>query len=720
MIARQVHQLVAERLRQFPAVGIVGPRQSGKTTLARQFSSVYFDLEQEADRLRLDLEWGELVKTDRLVVLDEAQSWPEVFPRLRGAIDERRASRGRFLILGSVAPSLMKQVGESLAGRLALVELSPLTLGEVPPDHADALWRYGGFPDGGALDPGPPIYPAWHESYLRQMAHQDLPAWGLSAKPEQTERLLRLVAAMNGSQVNLSQLGRALGVSYHTVQNHLDYLEGAYLLRRLIPYFVRNFPKRLTKTPKLFWRDSGLLHCLMGMSSGASPIHQPWVGASWEGWVIEQILAFRRSTGASFSPYFFRTSDGLECDLLIESGNETEVIEIKLSASPTTADFAKLDKIAKLVGATRQVLISRIADRHVVKTEGRWSMNLAAYLSQFRQGKRPPADIPPPDELTVPTLYHRLREAAGALVDDGTLSETRLARRAEWLRSDLDRIDLPGFRILPTLFVPTPECQIPLVEYQFETKDHDLNRASPDRRSWNVTSMEGSGLNRAELLYLSRVCEIGHSLIPRLWTERNELRKNVRSGTQHLDTLNEIWWLSRWQALDADSVHYEPVVCSEPENLAKRKPPRIDWSFTVLGGQFTLRLSVKNRRGTAASGALGKEVRLFGDSPEIPFGRMPSGESEANVLAITAYHAGAITESEEAALVERYFKELPHPVIDAVAIAAFGNGSYEKMFFPPNAEANLKSLVLKAIFKAPDPEDHSRVGILMHPLDIEV
>ncbi|CAN5670304.1 hypothetical protein BH11VER1_BH11VER1_31850 [soil metagenome] len=266
MIPRLLRKLIAARLDRFPAVAIVGPRQAGKTTLAKEFSSVYFDLEQEADRVRLDLRWNDLVRKDQLIILDEAQSWPEIFPRLRGAIDARRQQKGRFMLLGSVSPSLMKQVSESLAGRLALVELPPFTLAELPIEFSDALWRFGGFPDGGVLDGNSGTYPVWQESYLRQMAQRDLPTWGLPAKPAEINRLLRLTAATHGTALNASQLGQSLGVSYHTIQSYIDYLEGAFLLRRLNPYFVNNFPKRLTKTSKIYWRDSGLLHYLLGSS----------------------------------------------------------------------------------------------------------------------------------------------------------------------------------------------------------------------------------------------------------------------------------------------------------------------------------------------------------------------------------------------------------------------------------------------------------------------
>jgi len=722
MITRRLYALISERLRQFPAVGIVGPRQAGKTTLALQCSSVYFDLEQETDRVRLDLQWTELIARNELIILDEAQCWPEVFPRLRGAIDARRKVNGRFLLLGSVSPSLMKQVAESLAGRLAVVELSPLSVAELTPEYADALWRYGGFPDGGVLDPETGVYPAWQDSYLRQMSHQDLPSWGLPSKPEQTDRLLRLTAAMHGTQLNASQLGQALGISYHTVHSNLDYLEGAFLIRRLRPYFARNFPKRLTKTPKLYWRDSGLLHHLLGLSATESPIRQLWVGASWEGWVIEQILNARQSAGEIFSAYFFRTSDGLECDLLIESGKELEVIEIKLSSSPSQADFSKLAKIAALVGATRQVLISRITDDQVVEAKDRWSMNVTAYLQRFpaRQSPEPVGDVPF-REITTPMLYRCLREAAGSLTDDTTISEAVLLRRATWLKSDLELIAPKGFEILPARIIETTELRIPLVEYRFFNLDHDLGRAgNPFNVEKNVNSMVGSGLDQEDLLYLSKVSEIGHTLIPGIWPYSSRLRKNLQTGTQHLDTLNEVWWLSRWHGIDSGSVDYEPVVWTDEDNLSKPSPSTIDWRFTTLGRQITIHLNVKNRRGTKGSAVFKKGVYLFGDNPERPFGKKVSGPDVINVLAITAYHSRWISKDEESSLVSAYFKGLSHKVVDAIALFVIGGeGSYERLYFPADRNLDRKDIILKALFKPADVEDHSRNGILFFPMALD-
>ncbi len=377
MIKRAVSALVLARLEKFPAVGLLGPRQCGKTTLAKALSKNYYDLEQPSDRLRLDLSWHDIIARHDLVLLDEAQSWPEVFPRLRAAIDARRKHNGRFLLLGSVSPVLMRQVAESLAGRMALLELTPFHVAELPARKFDLLWRCGGYPDAGVL--GGATFPHWQASYLSLMAQRDLPAWGLPAKPAETERLFRMVAAQQGGILNASQLGQSLGLAYHTVQSYLDHLEAAFLIRRLPPFYA-NIQKRLVKAPKIYWRDSGLLHALLGLLPEADLWAQPWVGASWEGWVIEQIVAGRLARGENFQAFYFRTQDGLEADLLLESGQHREIIEIKLTTSPSQEDFTRLEKVAALCKATRQVLISRTNRAAVSKDK--WSVDLATYLRE--------------------------------------------------------------------------------------------------------------------------------------------------------------------------------------------------------------------------------------------------------------------------------------------------------------------------------------------------
>jgi len=379
MIDRALRNQIAERLRFFPAVVLLGARQVGKTTLAATFSNVYYDLEQEEDRLRLDIQWHDLIRSEETVILDEAQNDPGLFPRLRSAIDDDRKRNGRFMILGSISPGLMKSVSEFLTGRVALCELNPVSLLEIPSEQEDVLWFKGGYPDGGILQAGQ--FPVWQQNYLQALALRDLPIWGMPAHPPMIKRLFRMLAAGHGQAWNASQIGKSLGISYHTVNSYLDYLEEAYLIRRLQPYYV-NIRKRLVKSPKVFWRDSGLLHSLLGVLTIDDLLVQPWVGASWEGWVIEQILICLNARGLSFDgPYFLRTTDGHELDLVFRLYGATYAVEIKLSSAPGTDDMKRLRKAAEMIGANRQILISRTVNP--VENEAVMSTNLRGFLAHL-------------------------------------------------------------------------------------------------------------------------------------------------------------------------------------------------------------------------------------------------------------------------------------------------------------------------------------------------
>ena len=382
MLKRLITPLIAERLASSPAAALVGPRQSGKTTLARFLSQTYFDLEQEPDRLRLDLEWDRVLGQEELIILDEAQAWPEVFPRIRGAIDKDRTRSGRFLLLGSVSPALMTQVSESLAGRLSLVELTPLLSSELETAASrNRSWLTGGFPDGGILSPG--AFPVWQIDYLSLLTQRDLPNWGLPARPQTTSRLLRMLAAVHGQTWNASQIGKSLGLSYHTVNSYVDYLVGAFLIRRL-PSFHTNIKKRQVKSPKIYWRDSGVLHSLLNAPDRRTLLNQPWVGVSWEGFVIEQILGHLSALGRRHEAYYFRTSDQLEIDLVVETGGELWAIEVKLTTSPTPGDMRGLDRVADLIGASRRFLVSQTASP---AGDGlRASCNLAWFIDRLTDG----------------------------------------------------------------------------------------------------------------------------------------------------------------------------------------------------------------------------------------------------------------------------------------------------------------------------------------------
>ena len=378
MLARHLLPELRRRLARYPAVALVGPRQCGKTTLAQSLGGAYYDLEQESERLRLDLEWAERTAGRQRIILDEAQAWPEIYARVRGAIDQDRKRVGRFLLLGSVAPALAAHASESLAGRLSTLELTPLRWSELARTRRTPHWLRGGFPDGGILNAA--AFPEWQRDYLALVVQRDLPTWGLPAKPQVTDRLLRLLAAVHGQLWNASRIGQSLGLSYHTVNGYLDFLIGAFLIRRLSPYEA-NLGKRLVRRPKLYWRDSGLLHALLNVPDQQTLLNQPWVGASWEGYVIEQIIGELAVQGRRVEPYFFRTSDGHEIDLVLDFGNERWAIEVKLSASPTPADMAALDRTADLIGATRRYLVSQTP--RSAGTSARASCNLSGLMERL-------------------------------------------------------------------------------------------------------------------------------------------------------------------------------------------------------------------------------------------------------------------------------------------------------------------------------------------------
>jgi hypothetical protein len=349
-----------ELARRFPAVAILGARQVGKTTLARKvFGSLrYLDLEdpRTAQRLRDDAR----LALDALpggAILDEAQAVPELFAALRGAIDAERRRAGRFIVLGSAQPALVRGISESLGGRVAVVELDPLTAceaatGEQPADWR-ALWLKGGFPDALGGD-----FREWWEAYLRTLLERDLPQYGVAADPLFMRRLLTMLAHQHGGLFNASALGASLGVSYHTVQRQVDVLESVFLVRRLPPYF-RNVGKRLTKAPKLFLRDTGLLHHLLNIGSTEDLDAHPARGASWEGFVAEDILRRERVARPGTQGCFWRTLAGAEIDLLLDRGDARVAIEIKAGRGDAPRAVRALREALPDVGAQRAWIVDQ-------------------------------------------------------------------------------------------------------------------------------------------------------------------------------------------------------------------------------------------------------------------------------------------------------------------------------------------------------------------------
>ncbi len=339
MIPRRLAAALTAALAEAPAVALLGPRQVGKTTLALSLAdsrpSVYLDLESEADRAKLaEPELYLAQHADKLVILDEIHRAPQLFQSLRGLIDKGRRSRrgtGRFLILGSASIELLKQSGESLAGRIRYVELGPLDAGEVGRERLDALWLRGGFPpsllaasDGESL--------RWRRDFIRTYLERDIPQLGPRIPAETLRRFWTMLAHQQGGLLNAAALARSLAVDGKTVARYLDLLVDLLLVRRLPPWH-RNVGKRLVKSPKVYVRDSGLVHALLSIGDREALLAHPVVGASWEGLVIESSIA---AAPAGTEASFFRTSAGAEIDLLLQvpGWRKPWAIEIKRGLAP--------------------------------------------------------------------------------------------------------------------------------------------------------------------------------------------------------------------------------------------------------------------------------------------------------------------------------------------------------------------------------------------------
>jgi uncharacterized protein len=341
MIERNTLQWVKAALRRQAAVALMGPRQVGKTTLALELASlqdaIYLDLEAIEDRAKLANPVGFLAAhQDRLVIMDEIHRVPELFLSLRGIIDEgrRKGKRtGRFLLLGSASLDLMQQCGESLAGRISYIDMTPLQVTEIPVQQAETLWVRGGFPDSflGANDRSSF---SWRRDLIRTYLERDVPMFGSRVPAETLRRFWSMLAHHQSSVLNASSLAQSLEVSSQSVTRYIDLLVDLLLVRRLQPFHV-NVGKRLVKSPKVYVRDSGLLHALLNIADHDTLLGHPILGGSWEGFVIENLI---NAAPVGTIPGFYRTSGGAELDLILElPGRELWAIEIKRSvaARPT-------------------------------------------------------------------------------------------------------------------------------------------------------------------------------------------------------------------------------------------------------------------------------------------------------------------------------------------------------------------------------------------------
>ncbi len=337
MITRAVTETILKNLTAFPAANIIGPRQVGKTTLAKHLQtrlskpSIYLDLQDEQDLAKLASPGLFLREhTDKCVVIDEIQRLPSLYSQLRSLIDEQRDS-ARFILLGSASPSIIKGVSESLAGRVFFTELMPFSLLEASGIASwQTHWVRGGFPNVLAM-PDQDLVAEWFDSFTRTFVERDLRELGYNLTPALFSRLLRMVAHLQGQLLNVSTLANSLDSKSTTITRYLDLLEGGFLVNRLMPWFS-NAGKRLVKTPKIYIRDSGLLHHLLRIRDYDTLLGNPALGSAWEGYVIEQIM---RATHRKWEYYFYRTQHGAEADLiLINPSGVMYCIEIKFSSAP--------------------------------------------------------------------------------------------------------------------------------------------------------------------------------------------------------------------------------------------------------------------------------------------------------------------------------------------------------------------------------------------------
>jgi predicted AAA+ superfamily ATPase len=340
VIKRLYDPRIDKMLKQFPVVCLLGPRQSGKTTAARLYAKksrkpvLYLDMESQSDLRKLDdPELFLKQHTDHLVIIDEVQFKPELFPLLRHLVDDYRKP-GRFLLLGSASPELVKNASESLAGRVYYIDTFPFNISEIKPNKGTLRkhWFRGGFPDAW-LARTDSAWLHWMDGYARTFIERDLnKLFGVTFSARLMYKIWRMIAHQQGGIWNAQSFSRGLDVSPTTINRYIDYLEGAYMVRKLQPYYV-NTRKRLLKTPKLYFRDSGLLHYLMDIHSARYLQYHPIIGDSWEGYAIEQICQLLHQR---IMPYYYRTHDCSEMDLVLVKGlAPIACIEIKYTLSPT-------------------------------------------------------------------------------------------------------------------------------------------------------------------------------------------------------------------------------------------------------------------------------------------------------------------------------------------------------------------------------------------------
>ena len=382
MFNRQRQEQIQEDLTYFPAIAILGPRQVGKTTLAHAltFSRPYEFIDLENPMQLQSMANAALYlqeRRDKTLIIDEVQLLPGLFSIIRYEIDQNRVP-ARFVLLGSASPGIVRGASESLAGRIAFSELAPLTYSEVENSYTlRQHWFRGGFP-GSLLAPSANAQVRWVQNYIQTYLERDLAQLAPNLPTQNMRRLLYMLSQVHGNLINQSEIGRGLGLTQVTVSAYLDLLEGSFLIRRLKPYFI-NISKRLIKAPKLYFRDSGLFHYLAGIRSEAALDQSLLIGASWEGYVIEQILQQLKS---GWEPYFYRTQAGAEVDLVLQSPTGTlYILEVKYSDSPKLTKGYH-ESIADLAPKQALVVVPGMATNYAVADNQR-VMSLPLVLDEI-------------------------------------------------------------------------------------------------------------------------------------------------------------------------------------------------------------------------------------------------------------------------------------------------------------------------------------------------
>jgi len=383
-IDRSLADKIRVKLANFPAVAMLGPRQCGKSTLAHRLArefprTVYLDLERPSDLARLDdPEAFFTMNQGRLCCLDEIQRKPEIFPTLRSMIDAT-GSNGQFLILGSASRDLIRQSSETLAGRISYAELTPFLLSELHLSGTTSLrelWLRGGYPRS-YLAKSLETSGIWREDFVRTFFEREIPLLGFRYSPAVLERFWKFCGHVHGQLLNLSKLGGSLGVNYHSIKNYTDLLERTFMLRLLPPYSA-NIKKRLVKSPKLYVRDSGLLHGLLGISTHNDLLGHPVYGASWEGFAMENILSELPEWDASF----FRTSNGAEIDLILQRGRRKVAVEFKAHSVPqvTRGFWDALDELE----IREAYVVAPVEESYPLKGSGH-VIPLREFIEKFRK-----------------------------------------------------------------------------------------------------------------------------------------------------------------------------------------------------------------------------------------------------------------------------------------------------------------------------------------------